>query len=263
MKRTSQLLQAFAALAALAALLAVVHPAAGQSTALRSAPFSAGESMQYTVGYGLLPAGTLEIGIENLDTLAGRPAYHIVFRAESNQAISYVYDINSVEESWFDAREFYSLRYRRESTENEKTRTKEYVFDQQRQVRIEPDGDVSPASPRAVDQVAMFYYVRLLPLEPGSKFVLRNQANPDDNPLTIHVLKRERVKVPAGTYDTYVLDLDVKTDSGLFKEGGENRIWVTADPQHVPVKISSKIGPGSFQAELVDYSRGAPLTSAR
>jgi hypothetical protein len=252
------------ALLALAVGPLTVRPAAAQNgTGLRSAPFFPGESMEYAVGYGLLPAGTLEIGIDELDTLDGRPAYHIVFKAESNRAISYIYDINSVEESWFDAREFYSLRYRRESTENDKTRKKEYVFDQQRQVRIEPDGDESPASPRAVDQVAMFYYVRLLPLEPGSKFVLRNQADPDDNPITINVLKRERVKVPAGTFETYVLDLDVKTDGGLFKKGGENRIWVTADARHVPVKISSKVGLGSFQAELVDYARGVPVTSAR
>ena len=249
---------------ALAGLLAAVAPAAAQTASgIRPAPFYPGESMKYAVDYGGLPAGTLEIGIDKLDTLEGRPAYHIVFRAESNRAISYLYDIASTEESWFDAREFYSLRYRRESTENDKTRTKEYVFDQQRQVRIEPDGDVSPASPRAVDQVAMFYYVRLLPLEPGARFVLRNQADPDDNPLTIEVLKKERIRVPAGTYDAFVLDLDVKTDGGIFKKGGENRIWVTTDPRHVPVKISSKIGIGSFEAELVDYSRGAPVPSAR
>ncbi|HJU86359.1 MAG TPA: DUF3108 domain-containing protein, partial [Gemmatimonadota bacterium] len=219
---------------AFAGLLATAAPAAGQTQGgIRSAPFYPGESMEYSVGYGGVPAGSLEIGIDKLDTLEGRPAYHIVFRAESNRAISYLYDIASTEESWFDAREFYSLRYRRESTENDKTRTKEYVFDQRRQVRIEPDGDVSPASPRAVDQVAMFYYVRLLPLEPGARFVLRNQADPDDNPLTIEVLKKERIRVPAGSYDAFVLDLDVKTDGGLFKKGGENRIWVTTDPRHV------------------------------
>jgi hypothetical protein len=71
------------------------------------------------------------------------------------------------------------------------------------------------------------------------------------------------VRVPAGTYDAFVLDLDVTTDSGLFKKGGENRIWVTADARHVPVRISSKIGLGSFEAELVDYARGAPIPSAR
>jgi hypothetical protein len=31
----------------------------------------------------------------------------------------------------------------------------------------------------------------------------------------------------------------------------------------VPVKISSKVGIGSFEAELVDYARGAPVPSAR
>ena len=145
------------ALVALIALVSALPAAAQTAPRIRSAPFYPGESMEYSVQYGVVPAGTLEIGIDKLDTLNGRPAYHIVFRAASNRAISYLYNINSVEESWFDAGEFYSLRYKRESTENDQTRVKEYVFDQGRQVRIEPDGDVTPPRPRAVEQVALVY----------------------------------------------------------------------------------------------------------
>jgi len=50
-----------------------------------------------------------------------------------------------------------------------------------------------------------------------------------------------------------VVDIDVKTNNGVFRKGGENRIWVTADARRIPVRISSKIGLGSFKAELVDY----------
>ena len=216
--------------------------------------------MEYAVQYGVLPAGKLEIGIRELDTLNGRPAYHIVFRAESN-AISTIYDISSVEESWFDAREFYSLR-EKESTENDKTRTKEYVFDQRRQVLDRADGDESPASPRAVDQVAICLLRAAASARAGMEFVLRNQADPNDNPPRSRCSSRSG-SVPAGSFDISVLDLDVTTDGGPFKKGGENRIWVTTDARHVPVKISSRIGVGSFEAELVDYARGAPVTSAR
>jgi hypothetical protein len=103
--------------------------------------------------------------------------------------------------------------------------------------------------------------IRLLPFEPGAKFTLRNLADPEDNPLGIQVLKKERVKVPAGTFETYLLKLDFKTNHGMFKKGGENLIWVTADDRHMPVKLSSKMGLGKFRAELVEFSAGRTIAS--
>lgn len=228
-----------------------------------SVPFRPGERLQYAVEYGVVPAGTMEIRIDGLETYEGRPAYHIVFEAETNRAVSFVYALDTTEESYFDAERYHSLYYRRTGTENDRVRTKEYRFDQERQLRIEGDGTTKPASPNAVDQLAMMYYIRLIPLETGAKYKLTNQADPDDNPLTIKVVKRERIKVPAGSFDTVLLDLDVRTDSGMFKKGGENRVWVTDDARRIPVKVSTKIGLGHFEAELVEYARGTATTARR
>ena len=249
-------------LGAFLAFFAASATAVGQ-TSHAPAPFLPGESMEYAVSYGVIPAGQLTIRVAGLETYQGRSAYHLVSEAKSNRAVSVLYELASSEESWLDAEGLYSLRYRRVSTENDKTRERDVRFDQQRHLRIYSDGATSPTSPRAVDQLAMIYYMRTLPIGPGKTFLLQNQADPDDNPVTIRVLKRERIRVPAGSFDTWVVDIEVKTDRGIFKKGGENRVWVTADARRVPVKISSKIGIGSFAAELVDYSRGQPVDSAR
>ncbi|MBW3660216.1 MAG: DUF3108 domain-containing protein [Gemmatimonadetes bacterium] len=240
----------------LATLLATPALPQNGGPSLPEVPFDPGERLQFSIGYGSLPAGTMSIQVAGLTRYEDRPAYHIVFDAQTNRAVSFVYELDTHEESWFDAQRFWSLRYLKRSTENGEQRTRDYRFDQQRSLRIEPDGQTKPASPRAVDQLAFMYYIRLLPLKPGAKFVLRNSADPDDNPVTVRVLKKERVKVPAGTYEAWVLDLDLTTDSGVFKKGGENRIWITADERKMPVKISSKIGLGSFLAELVRSDAG-------
>lgn len=246
--------RALSLLTLLAVLGATPAHAQNGSSSLPEVPFRAGERLEYGVGYGPLPAGTMSVAVSSLTRYEGRPAYHIVFTAETNRAISFVYDLDTREESWFDAQRFHSLRYTKRAMEEGKERTRDYRFDQERNLRIEPDGETKPASPRAVDQVAFMYYLRLLPLKAGAKFVLNNAADPDDNPVTVRVLKKERVKVPAGTYETWVLDLDLTSDSGLFKKGGENRVWMTADDRKIPVKISSKIGLGSFQADLVSLN---------
>lgn len=223
--------------------------------------FQPGERLEYAVSYGPVPAGSMELKVVDLTSYEGRRAYHFASDVESNRAVSYIYEIASREEAWLDAEELYSLRYKRESVENDRSHDRDYTFDQERNLRIEPDGDVKPASPRAVDQLSMIYYLRLLPYDQGARFTLRNQADPDDNPIIVRVLKKERLKVPAGTFETWAVELGLATDSGVFKKGSDNRIWITADERHVPVKLSSKIGLGSFQAELVRYEPGAPAAA--
>ena len=244
-------------LALVLSLLVSVPSTAAQSGSA-AAPFNPGERLEYTLSYGLLPAGTMTTRVVGLEEFDGRPAYHFLFEAKTNRAVGFVYQLESREESWFDARELYSLRYRRTTVENDKPRNKDVRFDQERNLQIE-GGESNPTSPRAVDQVAIIYYLRMLHLSPGARHVLRNMPDPDDNPLVIRVLKRERIRVAAGTFETYLIDLDLRTDSGLFKEGGENRIWVTADARHIPVRISSKVGPASIQVELVDFTDGRPV----
>jgi len=238
-------------------------PASAQTTVAndRGAAFNPGERLEYAVSYGPVPAGTMELQVVELTSLGDRPAYHFASEVESNRAVSYVYQIESREEAWLDADRLHSLKYRRDSVEKGKDRDRSYTFDQQRNLRLDVEGKSKPTSPNAVDQLSMIYYLRLLPYDQGSRFTLRNQADPNDNPLTVRVLKRERVKVAAGTFDTWVVELGLQTDSGVFKKGGDNRLWLTADSRHLPVKISSKIGLGNFVAELVKYEPGKAVTA--
>ncbi len=65
------------------------------------------------------------------------------------------------------------------------------------------------------------------------------------------VVKREKVSVPAGTFDTYkcALSSDI-TPRGIFKPRGDIYVWVTADERHIPVKVEAQIIFGTVRAEL-------------
>lgn len=233
-------------------------PASAQNGSGGAPPFAPGERIVYSVTYGIVPAGTMEVQVAGIERVADRPAYHFVMDARSNRAVSTLYEIAAHEESWFDVAHHRSLRYSRRNVENDETRTKEVRFDPAtRTATVTQRGETvtEATSPEAVDQLAFIYYLRMLDFRPGARFVLQNQVDPDENPISIRVLKRERVRVPAGTYDAWVLSLDFRTDSGVFKKGGENRIWVSADERRVPVRITSKVGIGSFQAEMIEYTR--------
>ncbi|OQY07152.1 MAG: hypothetical protein B6I22_03595 [Desulfobacteraceae bacterium 4572_123] len=65
--------------------------------------------------------------------------------------------------------------------------------------------------------------------------------------------KKERITVPAGTFDTYLIEPELKDVGGVFKKSKNAKIqlWITADRRRIPVKIKSKVIVGNFTGELV------------
>jgi len=67
------------------------------------------------------------------------------------------------------------------------------------------------------------------------------------------VVRRERLKLSSGTYDTYLLEPELKDIGGVFKKSKDAKlqVWITADERKIPVKVKSKVAFGSFVGELV------------
>jgi hypothetical protein len=66
----------------------------------------------------------------------------------------------------------------------------------------------------------------------------------------VKVLKKERVKVPAGSFDTVLIKPILKSE-GIFSRKGDIYIWLTDDERKVPVKVKTEVLVGSIIAELV------------
>ncbi len=84
------------------------------------------------------------------------------------------------------------------------------------------------------------------PVTDGKKLVLG----------TAKILRRERVIVPAGRFDTYVVEPDMKKVQGVFEKSKDARllVWLTADSRHLMVKAESKVVVGAIVAELISLS---------
>lgn len=67
----------------------------------------------------------------------------------------------------------------------------------------------------------------------------------------IQVLRKERIRVPAGEFDTIVIRPILKSE-GIFMKKGEIYIWLTDDDRKIPVMLKSKVKVGSFKAKLVE-----------
>jgi hypothetical protein len=240
-----------------------LHAAGEPLLAYAPAPFGVGEVLAYSISYLLLEAGTMRLAVEDVEDVSGRPAYHLSFRAQTNATVSAIYSLKDQLDSWMDVERLHSLRFVKESEEKGKRRSKRYRLDQDRHVRInEETGEESPMPPGAQDDVSILYFLRTLPLESGKRFTLSNLLDPDDNPMRVTVLGSESVRVPAGKFNCWVMELDVRTDSGVFAQGGELKAWLTKDARRTLVKLESKLGVGSFTAQLTEHQPGEQASAS-
>ena len=120
--------------------------------------------------------------------------------------------------------------------------------------------DTLRIQPFSQDALSAFYYVRTLPLHVGDEIEIPNFENGKLYDIIVKVLRKETVKVPAGVFDTIVIE-PLLPSEGIFKHKGRIQVWVTDDVRHMPVKMTSKIIIGAIGANLTN-SEGVKLADA-
>jgi len=178
------------------------HPASAAAPATDRAPhpFGPGESLRYEVRFGSLKVGTGTMDVRGIETVRGRPAYHTVFRVTGGTAF---FKVNDVFESWFATDDLSSIRFYKDQDEGWKERTKRYDIFPER-ATFDDLTDKAPEQKSVsnpLDDGSFLYFIRTVPLAVGQTYHFDRYYLPDRNPVTIKVLRRERVKVPAGAFD--------------------------------------------------------------
>ena len=111
-----------------ASLFIAISDMTAQDGTRAKVPFGAGESLTYDVKFGPLTVGSGSMGVMGIDTVRGRPAYHL--RLEVRAGIPGFRVVNILE-SWLDVVSLNSLRYKQETSQGGK--------DERRVAEIFPD----------------------------------------------------------------------------------------------------------------------------
>jgi hypothetical protein len=154
--------------------------------------------------------------------------------------------------SIIDSRGIYPLRFEKRLHEGGYHARISAEYDQARHL-IATQDTVMSIEPFTHDVLSAFYYIRTRPLKVGDSFDLAAVSGKKKYNLKVFCHGKERIKVPAGEFETLIVEPVLK-DDGLFKAKGKLIIWVTDDEHHMPVKMQSKIPVGSIKAELVSRS---------
>jgi len=176
---------------------------------------------------------------------------------KSNSVISLFYPVKDVVESYVDIKSLQPYKYRSRQQEGSYRSDKEIVFNRddnlatfinhksggKRQISKIPSGVHDPLS--------VVYFLRTIPLQTGQSVNIEVHDGKKTWTVVFLVMDKEKVVVPAGTFDTLKVKTLIKFE-GLFVNKGEVFIWFTDDEVKMPVKMESKVKVGTITAQLIE-----------
>lgn len=225
-------------------------------------PFGPGEFLRYDVRLGALgKRGEGYMRVVGLEDVRGATTYHVAFGIQGGLLFATVEDHY---QSWFDVTNLVTRRFIQDVDELSYERYRHFeIFPEE--LRWErPDNGRSGLIPTnmPLDDVSFFYFVRTLPLEVGAEYSFNRYFRENGNPVVIRVLRKDTVTVPAGTFETVVVQPIIQTD-GLFSQGGEAELHFTTDDRRLMVYMKSNVHLiGSLSLHLTEVVEGSPLRPA-
>ena len=205
--------------------------------------------------------GSLEV--EAIEEIDGHAGYRVAMEMWGGPPF---YRVQDRQISWIQPDPLSSLRFEQRLSEGSYKRDTRYSFDLTEmtydrhdladgQWRAKAEETAVPILEGALDDISFMFLARLLPLEVGQRYELDRYFKESGNPVVIEVLRREEIRVPAGTFQTIVLRPIIQT-GGAFGDGGEAELYLTDDDRRAIVRLKTSMAVGSGNLFLTSYQPG-------
>ena len=213
------------------------------------------EILNYDLTWTGIKAGEASLAIrQNGDEIA------IMSTARSVKWVSVFYTVNDIAESRLQKNQKtpgigQPVNYRLNIREGKHRKDKEVIFDHAALKAIyvdhlENERKEFEIPPFVLDPLSSFYFLRTQNLEVGKSVYVTIFDSKKIWNVEVQVLRKERVEVPAGEFNTIVVKPLMQSE-GIFYRKGEIYIWLTDDERRIPVLLKTKVKIGSVNALLV------------
>ncbi len=221
---------------------------------LENQAFGLGEKLVFDISYGPINAGVAVMEVKEIVPMAGRDCYHVISTAESNKFFSRFFKVEDRAESFVDVKGLFPWKFEKHLREGKYRADRWAIYDQVNHTVSTDRGDME-VPPYVQDVLSALYFVRTLEMAVGQPLFIQNHSGKKVYSLEVKIHRRERVKVPAGTFECFVAEPILKA-GGVFKHEGRIWVWLTADERKMPVLMKSKVIIGSIDAKLRSYRLG-------
>jgi hypothetical protein len=247
--------------------------ASPNDNAEESKPFKSGERLVYSIQWDppwylfFLPrmeAGEAELQYLEEAEYNGKKAVKILFKTHSSGSLSKLAGLKVEDEFLFlsEPQSFCSLYVSKEVREGKRKRriSIEYLKESGQLHFRELDESLTPPKlqkdeiknniPGCVqDPLSAVYYLRSMKLQPG--FSYKSFLGYDDKIKEINslVLRQENISIPSGKLPAWRIETAALM-GGLFKDGGQFIIWLSADQWKAPLQFEVKVKLGRVIGKL-------------
>jgi hypothetical protein len=238
-----------------------------------AAPFTAfrdGESFTYKVGFAIFGrAGEIVIAAQD-QKLGGVEVMRVTTDTRSRGIVRGLYAFDNKAEVLIDKASGRMLHVKESGADPKRATDTEISFNYETRIaqytdRVRTGRTAAIPIPEGdpVDLISALVQTRDWHLKPGEKRDVVVQFGRDFYPLSIRAERYEEVRTPLGTYKTLVLIPRMEKDAkGLFKKGGEIKVWISQDASNLPVKMQLKLNVGTATLLLSGYKSTAQGSAA-
>lgn len=226
-------------------------------------PFRVNEKVVYDVTYMGMTAGQMSLEVLPMLQVNARKHYHFKGKIWTTPMFSRVYSVQDSISSMVDYESLLPTVYKLQVTESSQVKESRFYIDwktlqaffwekkvtdkegeQQKQYEWKVD-------PFSQDVFSSLFYLRVFPWDIGVERAFPVADNQQNVIYRGRVLRKEQIKIPAGTFNTVVIEPKIELQ-GKFKPSGEIYIWLSDDDRKLILKIQAKVAIGSLTAEAIE-----------
>lgn len=233
---------------------------------IKNTAFNNGEFISYNVFYNVagiyVNAGTATFTLSNT-SINNTPCFHVVGEGRTNSSYDWIFKVRDRYETFFDTGNLQPLRFIRNVDEGGYKKYENITFNQQTNTAITTSG-VFKVPNCVQDVLSSIYYARNIDFNKykvGDKIPFSMFLDNEVYDLYIRYMGKEIVKTKYGKFRAIKFrPLLVK---GTIFEGGEKMtVWVSDDPNHIPIRVESPIVVGTIKIDMMQYKNlRYPLSS--
>lgn len=233
---------------------------------VRNTAFKAGEFITYKVFYSLAGAaiGAGEATFStSLEMMNNKPVYHVVGEGKTYSFYDKFFKVRDKYETYIDTATLQPCRFIRNIDEGGYKKYQNVTFNNITHTAVTNDG-VFKVPVCVQDVLSAIFYARNIDFDkykPEDKISFSLFLDDEVFNMYIRYLGKEKIKTKYGKFNAVKFKpLLVK---GTIFEGGEKMtVWVSDDPNHVPLRVESPITVGSVKVDMISYRNlRYPLTS--
>ena len=217
--------------------------------------FVTGERLEYQIHYGPLNAGIINTSL-NLVDLDGQQVYHSRAIAKSVGLADKLYKIRDIYEGYFDTVTILPLKSIRDISEGRYKKYNVVHYDHNNLMANSIRSGEQEIPPDIRDMTSAFYYVRTIDYDTlvmGDIILLNTFFDDELFPFDIRYKGREEIKTKTGVFNCIKLVPFVEPGR-IFKSEDDMTVWISDDPNHVPIRVRFNLIVGAILCDLISYS---------